>query len=356
MQTEVCLQTPMKRFCFLSLTFLQLLVACASATLASEEFTLIHPGSPGSLYEISALEFARRLQEKLPEPYTIEVTTNPGLGDGLSLLDSVKNGRATFALSSSGLVALNDRFALFEMPFLFRSRGQIRAIREALLEPYLEPTAQKHGLHILGVWENGFRHFTNDDRDIRNPEDFRGLKFASPPANVWRLRMLRAYGAEPVPMSPREFAHALDTTVVNGQEAPLLQIASLNLPEMQHHLALSDHLYSPAFLITESASFEELAPEIQTLIADEAKDMESWIQQIAIRVESDLIDRLDQSMQMTHINRAAFIKASLPLYGKFMAAVPDGVEMIAAVKSYPVIKADSVNMLLHSGKAEDADN
>lgn len=348
------MQTHMKRIHLFILTVLQLLAVFASAALASEKLTLIHPGPAGSLYEISALEFARRVEEKLPEPYTIEVTTNPGLGDSLSLLNSVKNGRATFALTSSGLVALSDTFAIFEMPFLFRSREQIRAIREALLEPYLEPAAQKQGLHILGVWENGFRHFTNDDHEIRTPEDFIGLKIAAPPANVWRLRLLRAYGAEPVPMSSREFAHALDTTSVNGQEAPLLQIASLNLPEMQHYLSLSDHLYSPAFLVTGSLTFQELPPEIQTLIADEAKNMESWIQQIAIRVESDLVDRLDQSMQMSHINRAAFVNASRPIYSEFMAAVPDGAKMIAAVKSYPLIEADSVKLFLHSGRAEDA--
>jgi TRAP-type C4-dicarboxylate transport system substrate-binding protein len=340
----------MKRYLLFSLTFLQLLAVFASAASASEKLTLIHPGSPGSLYEISALEFARRLGDKLPEPYTIAVAANTGLGDGLSLLDSVKNGRATFALASSGLVALSDSFAIFEMPFLFRSREQIRAIREALLDPYLEPAAQKHGLHILGVWENGFRHFTNDDRTIRTPADFKDLRIAAPPANIWRLKLLRAYGARPVPMSQREFSRALGRTSVDGQEAPLLQIASLNLPEMQHHLALSDHLYSPAFLIAESAAFAELPPEIRTLIADEAKAIESWIQEIAIRVESDLIDRLDQSMQMSHINRAAFVSASRPLYSEFIAAVPDGAKMIAAIKSYPVIQADGINLFLQSDK------
>lgn len=338
----------MKRFCFFILTALQLLAVYSFTALAAEKLTLIHPGSAGSLYEISAIEFARRLGEKLPQTYTIEVVSNPGLGDGLSLIDSVKNGRATFALASSGLVAVSDSFAIFEMPFLFRSREQLRSIREALLEPYLEPAVRKHGLHILGVWENGFRHFTNDERAIHEPQDFKGLKIAAPPANVWRLRLLRAYGAEPVPMSPREFARALDTTSVNGQEGPLLEVASLNLPEMQYHLALTDHLYSPAFLVTASAAFEQLPPEIQTLIADEAKSMEGWIQEIAIRVESDLVDRLDQSMQMSHINRAAFLDASKPLYEEFVSAVPEGAKMIAAVRSYPIIQADGINLFLEA--------
>lgn len=339
----------MKRCFFLPLMFLQLMVAYTSSTLAAGNLTVIHPGSAGSIYEISALEFARRLRETLPETYTIEVSAHPTIGDGLSLIDSVKNGRATFALASTGLVALSDRFAIFEMPFLFRNREQIKVIRETLLDEHLQPAAQQHGLQILGVWENGFRHFTNDKRDIRTPGDFAGLKIAAPPANIWRLKLLRAYGAEPVPMSPRAFARALEDPSVDGQEAPLLQITSLNLPEMQHHLALSDHLYSPAFLITERASFGELPPEIQSLISDEAEAMESWIQQIAIRVESDLIDRLDQSMQMSHINRNAFVTASKPLYEEFIASVPDGAKMIAAIRSYPTESTDSINLFQQSG-------
>lgn len=336
----------MSRSSLFVLALIQFLAMLGAARADAAQLTLIHPGQPGSLYEISANEFAGRLSKRLPENYQVSVTTNSGIGDGLALLDSVKNGRATFALASSGLVSLSNSFAIFELPFLIRTRDQIPAIREKLLAPYLQPEAERHGLHILGVWENGFRHFTNDQWPVRHMRDMKGLKIAVPPANSWRQNMMRAFGATPVPMSPRAFASALDATVVNGQEAPLLQIASLNPPEMRHHLSLSDHLYSPAFLVTASANFSRLEPEIQEIIADEAEAMESWIQELAIRVESELVDRLDQSMQMTHISRNAFLAASRPLYAEFASKVPDGKEMISIVRTFRSASADDLSAFL----------
>ncbi len=339
----------MKRFVLVLLAALPLLT---HSTVRAETLTLIHPGPAGSLYEISAIEFAERLRKKLPAPYTIAETASPGLGDGLALLESVRNGRASFALASSGLVALSDVFAIFEMPFLFRSRDQIPAIREKLLDAYLQPAAKRHGLRIVGVWENGFRHIANDRRPIRTPADFRGLTIAVPPANAWRENMIRAFGAEPAPLSPRAFARPLEPGNVNGYEAPLLQIASLNLPEMQHHLALSDHLYSPAFLITGETFFSGLPPEIRKLIADEAQDMESLIAEIAIRVESELVDLLDQSMQMTHISRNSFLAASQPLYDGFARTVPGGAEMIEIVRGYRPRAPETIGVAIPQDRDE----
>lgn len=338
--------THMKRFLLPLFCVLQLTAVFLPGAHASERLVLIHPGSAGSLYDISALEFAERLASKLPEDYSITVQASTSLGDGIALLDSVRNGRATFALAYSGLVALSDTFALFELPFLFRSRSQIPAIRQHLLEPYLQPEAGRYGLRILGVWESGFRHITNNTRPVETPDDLAGLRIAVPKANAWRQNVLRAFGAEPVPAALRVFSQPLEASRINGQEAPLLQIAALNLPEMQFHMALSDHLYSPAFLVTSNAAFASLPENIQRLINDEARAMESWIQEIAIRIESDLIDRLDQSMKLTHIRRGPFLEAARPLYAEFTGMVPDGEKMIGIVRTFKPQASDNLGAFI----------
>jgi TRAP-type C4-dicarboxylate transport system substrate-binding protein len=231
------------------------------------------------------------------------------------------------------MVSLSDSFAIFELPFLIRSRAQARAIRASLLGPFLEPEAAKKGFHIIGVWENGFRQLTNDSAPIRHPQDLAGLKIAVPPANIWREKALRAFGAEPVPMASRALFDALQMRIADGQEAPLAEIASLRLTANQRHLALSDHLYSPAFLITSSAQFEAMPKAVRDVIVSEALAMESWIESRAAAMESELLDTLDLRMELSHIDIEAFRHLCRPLYGEFVRAAPHGSKMIDILQS-----------------------
>lgn len=326
------------RFCSILgiFAFAIVLIFCTGARTvlaASAELILLHSGAPGSLYDVSTAEFSRRVNQKLPPPHRLTIIANQQLGDGLSLLDSVKNGRATLVLTSSAMVALSDSFGIFELPFLIRSRNQVRNIRPELLGRFLEPEAAKKGLHILGVWESGFRQLTNDVAPIVHPKDMAGLKIALPPANIWREKLLRAFGAEPVPMASRALFDALQTRIVDGQEAPLAEIAALRLTANQRHLALSDHLYSPAFLVTGAAQFEALPQAVREVIVSEALAMEGWIQARAASMESELLDTLDQRMELSHIDVEAFKSLSRPVYGEFVRAVPHGSKMVEILQS-----------------------
>jgi TRAP-type transport system periplasmic protein len=325
------------RFCFL-----MGLVAClvastlgfaAPARAALSELILLHSGAPGSLYDICTAEFSARVNRKLPPGYRVTVMANPQLGDGLSLIDSAKNGRATLVLASSAMVALSDSFGIFELPFLIRSRAQVRGIRPALFDRFLEPAAAKKGLHILGVWENGFRQITDSIAAIRHPQDLAGLKIAVPPGNSWRERVLRTFGAEPVPLASRALYDALRARIVDGQEAPLAEIAALRLTDDQRYLALSDHLYSPAFLVVSTAEFNALPQPVREVLAGEALAMERWIQARAAVMESNLLDTLDQRMQLSHVDTHAFETRGRPIYGEFIRAVPQGAKMIEALQA-----------------------
>lgn len=291
------------------------------------ELVLVHTGASGSIYEISANEFARRVNERLPELSRVMVIADPAMGDGPALIDTVRSGAAAFALPSSGMISVSDAFAIFELPFLIRERAQIARIRGALLERYLQPEAAGKGLRILAVWENGFRHFTNDARRIVHPRDLRGLKLAVSP-NPWREKALRAFGADPVPIAARAVKDALRSRIADGHEAPLAEINAQHLTEVQRHLSLSDHLYSPAFLIASQAQLDRLPAAVRDIIASEAVAMESWIANLAIDMESDLVDQLDREMELSHIDRAAFKAASRAVYGDFVRTVPGGAKMI----------------------------
>ena len=310
--------------------FVALLWANVSCAAEITQLNFAHNGGPGSLYELSANEFVRRLKIALPQNYVVVSHGDSKLGDDTAVLAKIKQGEVTFGLPSTVMSSMSETFGIFELPFLIRDRDQVRRISDTMLGPILQPEANKNGFRILAVWENGFRQITNNVRPIRRPEDLRGLKLRVP-KGLWREKAFRTLGAEPVPMALHEVHKALQAGLIEGQENPLSQIHGAKFHEVQQYLTLSDHLYTPAYLIVSNEHFAKLPPNVQQVIDRTAKEMQSWIYATAIRIESELIDKLGERMQSNQVNRRAFVDASRPLYGEFVRTVPGGAKLVNLV-------------------------
>jgi tripartite ATP-independent transporter DctP family solute receptor len=192
-----------------------------------------HVGAPGSLFALSAEEFARRANEALGSRAKVVVFGSSQLGGDELLLQKLKLGTIDFALPSSILSSFVPEFGLFEMPYLVQDRDHMKRIEEKIFWSDLAPLAEAAGYKIIAVWENGFRHVTNNVRPVLVPEDLRGIKLRTP-RGVWRLRMFQGFGANPTPMALSEVFVALQTGVMDGQENPFAQIYSSKFQEVPH--------------------------------------------------------------------------------------------------------------------------
>ena len=229
----------------LLLAAVTLLAGCGPDASAPRELKFGHVGEPGSLFALSADEFARRANERLPEGWEVVTFGSSQLGGDELLLQKIKLGTVDFALPSTIMSSQVDEFGLFEMPYLVRDRAHMRGIEESVVWPTLVPLAEAAGYRVLAVWENGFRHVTNNRAPIRSPADLAGVKLRTP-SGVWRLKLFQALGANPTPMALSEVFIGLQTGVIDGQENPLAQIWGSRLYEVQEYLSLTAHVYTPA--------------------------------------------------------------------------------------------------------------
>lgn len=300
------------------------------STAQTTELVFAHVGAPGSLYEASANEFARRVNEKLPPNYSVAVYGRSQLGNDTAVLGKIKSGEVTFSLPSTVMSTVSPKFGIFEMPFLIRNREHVRRIRDALLEPVLQPEVRPQGYRILAVWENGFRQITNNIRPIATPEDLAGMKLRVP-KGVWRVKAFQALGASPVPIALSETYEALRNRKVDGQENPLTQIHGSKFDEVQKYLTLSDHVYSPAYLITNDKHFEQLPSDVQQILSSAARDMQNWVYETAVKMENELIDKLSGTMKTNQLDTDAFREASKPFYKEFARSIPGGFELLLKV-------------------------
>jgi TRAP-type transport system periplasmic protein len=148
-------------------------VAYAATAQAQTELKFGHVGEPGSLFEASANEFARRANEKLGPDYKVVTFGSSQLGSDEQMVQKLKLGQLEFSLPSTVMSSVAPEFGVFEMPYIVKDREHMKRVREAILESVLQPAVKAKGYRILAVWENGFRHITNNLRPIGKPEDLK---------------------------------------------------------------------------------------------------------------------------------------------------------------------------------------
>ena len=293
----------------------------AAPSVAQTEIKLGHVGEPGSIFQKSADEFAKRANAKLAGKAKVIVYGSSQLGGDKEMIQKLKLGTLDMALPSTVMSSEVDIAGIFEMPYIVKDRAHMGRIEKEVFWPMIEPAIEKKGLKVLAVWENGVRHITNNKRPIKLPADLQGIKLRVPEGK-WRVKMFQAYGANPSPMKFSELFTALQTGVMDGEENPLTQIYSAKLQEVQKYLSLSGHVYTPAYLTVGTKHWETLPADIRKTLEDTAKETQAFVYQAAAHDEEDLLGKLKQAgMQVNEVDKDAFVAASKPIYEEFSKEV-----------------------------------
>jgi tripartite ATP-independent transporter DctP family solute receptor len=305
-----------------------LAAAVVAPAAAQTEIKFGHVGEPGSLFAASAEEFAKRANEKLGAKAKVVVYGSSQLGGDKELLQKLKLGTVDMALPSTVMSSESDLFGVFEMPYLVKDRDHMARIEKDVFWAKLAPEAEKKGLKVIAVWENGYRHITNSKRPINTPADLQGIKLRVPEGK-WRVKMFQTYGANPSPMKFSEVFTALQTGVMDGQENPFTQIYSAKFQEVQKYISLTGHVYTPAYVTVGAKKWETLPADVRKVLQDTAKETQAFVYQKAAKDDEELLAKLKAGgMQVNTPNKDAFVKASAPVYEEFAKEVAGSKEVI----------------------------
>ncbi len=290
-----------------------------------------HVGAPGSLFAVTAEEFARRANERLGDRAKVIVFGSSQLGGDDVMLQKLKLGTVDLVLPSTIMSSIVEAFGLFEMPYLLTDREHMRRVEEEVFWPDLHPLAVARGYEVLAIWENGFRHVTNNVRPITDPEDLHGIKLRTP-RGIWRVKMFQALGANPTPMPLSEVFVALQTGSMDGQENPLAQIVAARLHEVQSFLSLTGHVYTPAYVTVGTERWAKLPEDVRTILRDTARETQEFAYATAERMDPELLEDLrNAGIVINEPDQDAFVTASSAVYDEFAASVANGGELIDRV-------------------------
>ena len=292
-----------------------------------------HVGFPGSLFDIAGNKFAQDVNQALKGRVEVRVFHSSQLGSDEQMIKGIRVGAPEMQIPSTVMSTVDQRYGVFEMPYLIVNRAHMKKAAESreVQKALFEPLPAK-GLRVLGVWENGFRHITNNVRPIVRPEDLKGIKLRVP-GGVWRVKMFQAYGANPSPMPFAEVYSALQSGVMDAQENPFTQIWSAKFQEVQKFLSLTGHVYTPAYLIVGEDFWKRLPKDVQDTIAKIAWATGDFARSEGERLDRELQAKLAPPMKSNEPDKEAFIKASAGVYDEFGKQVPGGAQLIKTIQA-----------------------
>lgn len=286
---------------------------------AQQALKLGYSLAPTSHYGVGATAMAETLEELSGGKFTIEQFPANALGGEREMVEGAQIGTVDLVITSTGPVGnfVPDTL-ITDIPFLFRDYEHAHAVLDGPIGQEILAQFPNHGLVALAWGENGFRNLTNNVRPIRTPEDTQGLKVRTMENQV-HMRAFQELGILPTPMAFPELFTALQQGTVDGQENPIGVILSANFSQVQDHLTLTQHVYSPALIIMSPMVWDGLSEEEKGWFMEAAKaGAAAMRQKVREDAENGVATLKEQGMQVVEDpDRAAFETALAPAFAEF---------------------------------------
>lgn len=192
---------------------------------------------------------------------------------GEECLQGIADGSLDVYISTSGGAAgLFPYIQVLDLPYLMSDDRIAEEVltgdfTRKLREKALTDSDNKIRLMTIGN-TGGWRNYANTKQPVKSPEDLKGLKMRTVPADLPQ-QVATAVGAAPTPIPWPELFTSLQTGVVEGTANGITDIMSMKFPDAGlKYLTLDGHSYMGAFWWMSNDRFQGLNPEQKQIIVD----------------------------------------------------------------------------------------
>jgi tripartite ATP-independent transporter DctP family solute receptor len=263
--------------------------------------------------------FAREVEKRTQGRYKVQNFYAAALGAERESIEAVQLGTLDLVMTSTGPIPnFVPEVSILDIPFLFRDYAHARAVLDGPIGQEMLTKFDSKGFKAL-VWaENGFRHMTNSKHPVHSPADLKGLKLRTM-ENPIHIQAYKGFGLIPTPMAISEVFTALQQGTVDGQENPISSIQGQKFDQVQKHLSLTGHVYSPAVILMNKDQWEKLSAADKQAFVEAAKEA---VKVNRARIEDDERNGVSyfrsKGMEVVeNVDKAKFQEVLKPVFAEF---------------------------------------
>ena len=211
---------------------------------------------------------ARAIEQESGGRIHMQVFPNNQLGGDAAMLSQLRLGALDFLAIDSALMAgVVPVAGITAMGFVFKDPTVAFRVMDGALGDYIRKDIVAKGLYPMhDVWDSGMRDITSGTHPIRTADDLQGFKIRTPAANIW-VDLFKSLGANPSPIEGAELYAALQTKLVDGQDASLITDEVYRAYEVQKYLSLTNHMWGGCWIVANGTTWNGLPADLQQIIS-----------------------------------------------------------------------------------------
>jgi len=155
-------------------------------------------------------------------------------------------------------------WSLLTSAYLFRDAEHVRkTFKSDVGREFIKMAKDQLGIQIITPVYFGSRSLNlKPDKQIRTPEDLKGIKLRMPPGEFWQF-LGESLGANPTPVAYAELYTALQMGTVDGQDNPVVASKLMKFDEVTTQFVLTRHVIAYDVMSIRSKIWDAMKPEQQ---------------------------------------------------------------------------------------------
>jgi len=287
-----------------------------------------HPVHKGMVY------MAGRLKDKSGGKLTLRIYPSEQLGTERQCLEMLQIGSLDMTKVSAAIIeGFVPKFQIFGLPYIFRNKKHTWEVLTGDIGEELLMSGEKFWLRGLTFYDAGSRSFYTIDQPVNKPEDLNGLKIRVM-ESITAVKMVRALGGSPTPISWGELYTSLQNRVVDGAENNPPSFYLSHHYEVCKFYSLDEHTTIPDVLMISTHTWNHLTGEEQKWIKEAAE--ESLDAQLKYWKESELeaLEEVQKAgVEILYPDKAPFLDAVKPVYEEYKQDYPDMYAIVERIQN-----------------------
>ena len=266
--------------------------------------------------------FADSVFEKTEGRIEIQTHFAGTLGDERSTIEQCQFGGLDFTRVSSGASAeFAPLMNALQMPYEYTSVEHLFKVLDGEIGQEVFDTFEDNSLVGITYIHPGSRNFYNSVREIRTPEDLKGLKIRVSESEVM-IKMMESLGGIATPLPFNDCYSAIQTGVCDGAENNMTTYIEMSFDEVAPYWTYDNHSFMPDMILASKQTMDKLSAEDQKIITESANEASQWH-----RVEWEKSEEKNAKIAeekgstlttLTPDELKAFQDAVAPMYGELL--------------------------------------